>query len=373
MLRERARRLAPFLSIGDDLADACVASMEEDLPRGEAQKLLERALANGAGSVPELPPRMRAFFDAVERTPAWVDFQSADRGGAVVLRAGPVGGLVLAFKSLMYGYASPGGNKPLVFSGRLKEQAARRLNETSRYVQAVCTPGGLVRGAPGYVITLKVRLMHAKVRRLLLKSPRWNAEEWGLPINQHDMAATAMLFSLVFIDGIRILGVHPSPREVEDVLHLWRYAGWLMGVHPELAWSTEREGRRFMELVRETQGPPDDDSRGLAHALLFSGAQTREGDPASRKPPPRWIAFAICRTLLGDEMADALAVPKTPATLAMPVVRRLVRAWETVRTRVPAVDARTHEAGRLYWDRIVALGLGGEDAEFAMPSELAEQ
>ena len=124
--------------VGDDLADACVAAMDDELPSGTANATLERVLKEGSANVPDLPPRMRAFFDEVERVPAWVDFPTLDRGGDVVMRTGPVGGLVLAFKSLLHGYASPGGNKPLVFSGRLRQQAARRLHETSRFVQATC-------------------------------------------------------------------------------------------------------------------------------------------------------------------------------------------------------------------------------------------
>jgi hypothetical protein len=37
----------------------------------------------------------------------------------VFLRPGLLGGLVLGLRSLVYGYAAPAGNKPLVFSGRL--------------------------------------------------------------------------------------------------------------------------------------------------------------------------------------------------------------------------------------------------------------
>lgn len=369
-LAERAQRLGPFLLVGDDLADACVASMDDELPKGTANAMLERVLREGAAAVAGLPSGMRTFFEAVEHVPAWVDFPTLDRGGDVVMRTGPVGGLVLAFKSLLHGYASPGGNKPLVFSGRLQQQAARRLNETSRFVQATCEPGGLQRGAPGYAITVKVRLMHAKVRRMLRASERWDTPEWGTPINQHDMAATALLFSHVWLDGVRILGVHLSPRDNEDVMHMWRYSGHLMGIVPELQCSTEREGRRLFDLVEACQAPPDDDARALVHALLFSSEQARPGDADNRKPPPRWVAFAICRTLLGEELADSLAVPRTPGTLAVPVVRRLIRTWEAVRSRVPAVDSRAAVAGRVYWDRIVAMGLGGIEAEFALPSRL---
>ena len=60
-------------------------------------------------------------------------------------------GLTLA-TSLVLGYASPGGNKPLAFSGQLEKRAPQRLLETSRFVEATCLPGGLARFAPGFAI-----------------------------------------------------------------------------------------------------------------------------------------------------------------------------------------------------------------------------
>ena len=117
---------------------------------------------------------MREFIEETARVPAWVDWPTIDHAGDVLHRAGVLGGLVLGAMSLPFGYASPGGNKPLVLSGRLTEQAPRRLSETSRFVQAVCRPRGVRPGADGFKITLKVRLMHAHVRAMLLRSGRWD-------------------------------------------------------------------------------------------------------------------------------------------------------------------------------------------------------
>ena len=61
-----------------------------------------------------------------------------------------LGGLVLSLRSLMGGYTAPVGNKPLAFSGRLRERAPRRVAETARFVTAVCAPAGMRRGAPGF-------------------------------------------------------------------------------------------------------------------------------------------------------------------------------------------------------------------------------
>src|SRR5690606_6100879 len=146
----------------------------------------------------------------------WVDWTRVDRAGKLFFRSGPAGGITLGAKSLVGGYCSPGGNKPLAFSGALESQVSRRLAETGRFVVATNTAGALRPGGEAWAITLRVRLMHAQVRRLLLRSGRWRSELWGAPINQHDMAATSLLFSVVFLSGLRELGVPVTREEAED-------------------------------------------------------------------------------------------------------------------------------------------------------------
>src|SRR5689334_17324580 len=118
---DRLDRLALFLLQGDPLADAVVASFAE-MPQGHGVRLLDAALVRGIHCVPDAPASLRALFDALDHVPRWVDWAAQDRGGAAFLRSGPVGVVALVVKSLISGYASPGGNKPLAFSGRLREQ-----------------------------------------------------------------------------------------------------------------------------------------------------------------------------------------------------------------------------------------------------------
>ena len=237
---QRADRLAPLLNLGDPAADAAVEVLADVSPRAR-ESLLTRLLS--VAGPHRAPQALRRFRDGLLQVPFWVDDARAARGGAVLLRTGIFGGLVLAFRSLILGYCSPAGNKPLVFSGRLRAQAARRMAETGRFVQAVYLADGLRPGAPGFVATARVRLMHAQVRRLLTASQRWDTPAWGTPINQLDMAGTVLLFSLVLVDGLRRFGFKFSTEEVSDVLHLWRTTGWLMGVREDLLASTEAEAR----------------------------------------------------------------------------------------------------------------------------------
>lgn len=370
---DRVDRLAPFLQRVDPLADEVVEAFAS-MPSGQGWAMLNTALTGGIDSVAGAPAPLRALFDHVDRVPVWVDWPSLDRGGELLFRAGVFGGMILGAYSLVLGYCSPAGNKPLVFSGRLREQAARRLNETSRFVHATCLPGGLRRGGDGFQITVKVRLMHAQVRRMISCSGRWRPELWGEPINQHDMAATTMLFSLVVLDGMRKLGFEITPEESDRYMQLWRYSGYLIGSDPELLPASEPEALRLAHLIRATQGPPDEDSRELVRALIDSAMEVAQ-TPKERQSAARQAALArgLARAFVGDELADRLELPVTSWRFAVPAARGIVSRMEAVRSRLPAGDRFAVRAGKRYWEWVVAKGLAGANAEFGLPTRLGRR
>lgn len=57
---------------------------------------------------------------------------------------------------------------------------------------------------------------------------------------------------------------------MEELLHLWRYTGYVLGVREELLPATEAEARTLWELITLTQALPDEDAKALADALLQS-------------------------------------------------------------------------------------------------------
>jgi hypothetical protein len=178
-------RLVPYLDRGDALADAALEALRGS-SAAEREAIIESALNDGG----DVPAPLAALVAEARHVPFWLDERRLERAHEVFLRGGVLGGITLGLCSLVHGYAAPAGNKPLAFSGRLKERADRRLAETGRFVTDVTAPGGLRPGAGGWRSVLRVRLMHAQVRRLLLESGRWSFEAWSHPINQHDMLAT---------------------------------------------------------------------------------------------------------------------------------------------------------------------------------------
>jgi hypothetical protein len=365
----RVDRLGRHLWDSDVPADRVIASME-GMPRGEGWRAFERGLRGEA--IPGAPLAMRELIEEAAYVPAWVDWATCDRGGALLMRAGPLGGAVLGARSLVLGYASPGGNKPLVFSGRLKEQASRRLNETARFVQAVCRPGGMRPFADGWQITLKVRLIHAQVRKMILASGRWKSEAWGIPANQHDLAGTTLLFSASIIDGLRKLGLKISSHEAESYIHLWRWVGRTIGVHADVLPASEPEAMRLADLIQLTMGEPDQDSRDLTRALFQSALETC-ATKAQIREGKRNMMFGqlVCRELIGDDLADKLDVPRHPVRYALPMMKRFVAVVERFTSVVPFGTRSAVMMGTHYWDRVVEIGLSGATYEFPLPRNLA--
>lgn len=369
---DRVDRFGAYLMEGDPLADAAVDALRA-FPRPQRDAWVDAVLRHGPDGAQEAPEALRALAAAAWSVPLWVDFDRADRGGAAFLRGGILGGIVLGSGSLIAGYCSPAGNKPLMFSGRLESDVPRRLAETSRFVEVVSQPGGMRPGAAGFVATGKVRLIHAAVRRMLQQHPGWNTPAWGVPINQADMVGTSLLFSLVVLDGMAKLGFDTTPTEREDLLHLWRYNAHVIGVDAGLTFATEAEARTLWDLLSSTQSPPDDDARALARALIESGerAPPRPND-YTRPLRARAVGYALSRYLLGDDYADHLGYPRS--ALGDRAIRAFrdanARAWKVLRA-APTLPLATPEAGARYWRAITAQALAGVEASFAMPDALA--
>lgn len=370
-LPAEAARLLPALHRSDDLADAAVAGLA-DLPAADRRPTLERAVSDP--NARDLPEALAAVVAQASEIPDWVDEAACRRAGRLLFRAGTVGGFVLGVKSLVLGYAAPGGNKPLVLSGRLYNAASvgKRLAETARFVMEVGEDGGMAPFAKGWGITLKVRLMHAQVRKLVLESGQWRPELWGQPINQHDMVGTVLIFSRAWLEGVEQLGLHVSPLEADDYVHLWSRVGHVIGVEPQLRLRSTEEARRAAALIELTQAAPDEDARRLVRSFLEAPLEAAE-TPAQRRAAQARLSFAraMCAELLGPERARDLDVRPSLAWAPVPAaIRRGVRAAEALRRRSPELDASAYTKGRAHWDKVVALGELAGPSEFALPDAL---
>lgn len=348
-------RLRKFAQREDPAADVLVPYL-----RSGGHKTFEQALRQGVDSVEGPPEELEAFFRDVEATPYWVDPDRLDRGARAITRAGLLGLFPLGDVSLMGGYLASRATKSLVGTGEIEHKAARRLVETATWWIDVTTPGALVLGGRGYESALRVRVVHAHVRAAMNRRKDWDYAAWDRPVNQVQTAGTLLLFSLVYVFGTQLLGLRYSARERADILHLWRYVGWLMGVDEELLPAGEDDAWRLLWLLATTEFIPDDDSKRLAAALMKSHAAIGEGRGAVGKILSHVSVAAhgsISRLLLGKTNADFLELPDDPiAQAAVVAVAGVNFAAETVRRLVPgatALQERIGAAGRRHYLRQV--------------------
>ena len=278
------------------------------------QPLFEQALNLGIGDVPDAPAELREFFQAVEATPDWLQPKRLVAGAKACHLSGLTGLQVLRDAALMGGYQASAINRTLVLTGALAKGAQRRVAETTKWWIDCTTCGGLSRFAPGFKSTVRVRLMHALVRQRVRALPEWDEAYFGMPVNQGDMQATYLGFSVIFLFGQRAMGVPLSRCEAESVMHLWRYIGWLMGVEDELLFETEMEGRVGLYRNLLSQAPADDSSIALGRALMDEPLSRHYGNalPLLDKLQGRYERakhLSICRFFLGGRSMSALGLP----------------------------------------------------------------
>lgn len=365
----RAEKYAELLWSTDPLAEAVMDEFTR-MPEGEWRALLELALAQGLDAVPHAPESLRALFHQIESIPFWVDRDRCNLGGATFLRC-RLGFAVLAMLALPIIYSWPAGNKPLALSGQLVHRASQRLKDTTRYVFAVCQPDGLSRFSEGFAMTVRVRLIHAQVRRLLLDSGQWRSEAWGAPINQCHMAGTNLMFSVGVLDGLTSLGYRFERVEREALVHLWRYAGYLLGVEHELLIADEFEGHRLLDLMFAFEPQPDDDSRALVDALMQTSYTYVRNFKVGRLCSVN-LCYGISRALIGDEQAATLHYPKTPWKWLVPAIRPATWLVETARKFSTRVQALAKVAGPKAFRHLLSeRGLKGPTGEFAIPRRIA--
>jgi hypothetical protein len=132
------------------------------------------------------------LLQQLETMPAWVDPDMLGRGEVAALSVSPLWYELCAIGSaLVHTYASPAIARLLTQTGRLTSAAPRRLAETGMWARQATTPGGLLRGAPGYQATVQVRLLHARIRSSALRHGRLKSRAARLTSSMHALAPSS--------------------------------------------------------------------------------------------------------------------------------------------------------------------------------------
>lgn len=261
-----------------------------------------------------LPPAYlnQPLFATAATLPPWANTKQMEQGAAFFSRYANLIMNMLGLLSLPYCYAAADGARVLYLSERIRNDTAKRLQETGDFVWEVMAPNAFSSEGKGFVSILKVRLIHAAARYYTLQSGQWNTAEWGLPVNQEDMAGTNLSFSLLVIRGLRKLDVAVSYAEQQAFMHLWNVIGYLLGLEECFLPDDGKQAIALEQAISRHQFKPSEEGQALTKALTQYFTSLNLQPPFGSKETVQLMRF-----LLGDEVADMLALPdgKAPATI----------------------------------------------------------
>ncbi len=190
----RAENYVTHATVGDPLADKMVSDLEP-LGREESARLISLGMHDQDGdALRDAPTSVREFFAHCAEPPDWLDLSSFLPGCLMFHRntrlvlASMVGGV------LIEGF-STNIAKSFFLTGRLRDQGVRRLKQNNRHMLEIFIPGGMKRHADGWAHSVRVRLVHAKIRRLLSRSDEWDSDELGTPISAAHLGFAISAFS----------------------------------------------------------------------------------------------------------------------------------------------------------------------------------
>lgn len=316
------------------VATRLLSGLQGPPPGGDAGT---SSLASRIGDDPAAPgigAVLRAFVEQGERLPEWADPAKIDRGEQLFIDYGALSCVLLFCASLPECYVIPDLALVLNASGQLDQRTDYRIRMTAAMIFPVMMQGGLAPGGSGVAQVLKVRLIHATIRNLILhdapqhavealgarqnvagagvvppspalsRSPAmfetmfgfgWKLGENQLPCNQEELAYTLLTFGYVFLRSLRRLGIPMAPDDEEAFLHCWNVAGYVLGVLPELMPQTMDECAALFALM-QARGRADTHDPDPRPALGRALVATMEAPIpiAVFKPFPRLMLRYLC-------------------------------------------------------------------------------
>lgn len=321
---------------GDLLCDAWLADASK-LP-AKGMSLVRQALAQGIASVENAPESLKALFYQVENTPDWVDYDLMLCGSKTLERYPVIQGLMLQSVALMGGYSVPALAEPLLKTNALAASTVSRMARTLGFLAAVTIPHGLKFRQVGFKQAVHVRMVHGLVRQNLMQSGKWDFQRFGLPINQSDLIATNLVFSLLVIHGLLAFNCHISQKERLGILHLWRYTAFLLGIDDERLPKTEQESNEWLYAYLVTQKMDAVNTQPLAKALHGLPLAIEHTAFKQKAKAEQAIRASVTRYFWGDAICDDLGLPRSRwANATIKAVQHTQHTSDQLRSRIKPV------------------------------------
>lgn len=299
--------LSHYRQQGDPIADVVIESVVDEQGKVGLRSLMTWLADTQDFSTADQSASVQQFFAQNATLPGWANADRMARGMAFFNKyVGPIS-LVLGCFSLPYCYLGADGAQVLWLTERIKNDTSQRLQETGEWLFAVNNPAEW-RSTQAVLRTLKVRLIHAGARWFTRHSGRWN-DDWGVPVNQEDMAGTNLAFSYVVLLGLRKAGITTTDQAEEDYLHHINVIASLNGLTDELIPDNLRQAYQLGQTIAKRQFRPSQAGAGLTKSLLEAITRQVAGD---KPEATRNLVAGQMRFLMGDTYADLLDIPQAP-------------------------------------------------------------
>ncbi|MCC5928930.1 MAG: DUF2236 domain-containing protein [Cyclobacteriaceae bacterium] len=286
-----------YRQIGDPIADELARQLIQKMNRQQLQELLNFDAQNIS-----TPKEYNDFLTDLKVLPVWYRQHQMQEAAKFFKKYTREIMAILGAYSLPYCYAAADGARVLYLSEKIRKNQDKRLFETASFVVGLFEDKAFSGDKAGYELILKTRLRHAVVRYFTLKS-EWN-NDWGVPVNQEDMAGTNLAFSLIVLKGLEKFGFDISLDEKNAWLHAWKYIGFLLGIHEVLLTDDLREAYHLERIIERRQLKSSEHGRELTRSLV---------NHLKSSIPDKKIAAMVesqMRLLMGDKVADILGLSK---------------------------------------------------------------
>ena len=267
---------------------------------------------------PEINTALQHYLRDGQILPPWADRAKIERAEALFMDYGALSCTLLFCASLPECYVIPDLSAVLHAAGQLEQHTDYRIRATAAMIFPVMMRGGL--GQPdgsGVAQVLKVRLIHATIRNLLLRGSPADAmallgDQWhvaaagvlpplgdvagadeshkrsmhhvllmhgwrvgadGLPCNQEELAYTLLTFGYVFLRSMRQMGLGLTASDEEAYLHCWNVVGHVLGIRRELLVDTMAQAEAlFAQMQASGRAKPwlPDPRPALGAALMIT-------------------------------------------------------------------------------------------------------
>lgn len=306
-------------------------------------------------------PDFIQLYEQFSVHPDWFDAKLAEKGARAYRRYPLTLVWLLRNVALMAGYSIPALSLPLVKTGALVHDALARLYRTYAYMMAVSEYPGVMNnhtdhdtvlaiGGEAWRQTIKIRQLHSHIRKGLIKDG-WDTKYWAQPVNQSDMIATHLQFSLLISQGLKWLGARMTEEEAEGIMHLWRLASWWMGIDLARIPKTDTQSWEWFYTYLSVQKIDFEVGRPLAKALhdlptQIMGEQTWKGHAVEL------VNASVTRTIVGDDVGDGLQLPKVPLRQGVLLSAPILFTMDTARRLHPRLNQKIENIRRTRQDNM---------------------